>query len=291
MLNKDRMMGSVLGLAIGDAMGQSVEFKQRGSFPEVTGYRGGGPFGLNAGEWTDDTSMAIAFMDTVIQQGGCPGLMFNAKGLMDSWVSWYKDGKYSVNGRCFDIGGRTRSSLEHYIKTRDVPPLDNAALGNGAVMRLAPAAIMDAFVSVHRGKCLPAMSLMQGMLTHPSMESFAECESLARTLIMCFADLPIKPCGVSEKAPDLFGGKATDCMTLAKWSLGGSVSFKDAILRAANLGGDADSIGAVTGQMAGAYYGLNKIRESGLLEGLAQVSDLLEMTMEFISVVEANYKE
>ena len=290
-LNKDKMMGSVLGLAIGDAMGQSVEFKQRGSFPEVTGYRGGGPFGLNPGEWTDDTSMAIAFMDAVIQQEGCKGLMLDVKIVMESWISWYKNGKYSVNGVCFDIGGRTRSSLEHYMNHREVPPPDESAIGNGAVMRLAPAAIMDAYVSLQRGKFIPAMCLVQGMLTHPSSQSTAECESLARTLVMCYAGIPIRPNAASDKAPDMFGGKATECMALAKWAMAGSVSFKDAVLRAANLGGDADSIGAVTGQMAGAYYGLNKIRESGLLEGLAQVSDLLEMTTEFISVVEANYKE
>ena len=56
----DRQRGTLLGLAIGDALGAAVEFKPPGTFPEVTGYRGGGPHGLAPGEWTDDSSMALA---------------------------------------------------------------------------------------------------------------------------------------------------------------------------------------------------------------------------------------
>ncbi len=60
---KDRQRGTLIGLVVGDALGAAVEFKQPGSFPEVTDYRGGGPHGLNAGDWTDDTSLALALTD------------------------------------------------------------------------------------------------------------------------------------------------------------------------------------------------------------------------------------
>jgi len=66
---RDRQRGALLGLAVGDALGAAVEFRSPGSFPEVTGFRGGGPHGLNPGEWTDDTSMALALADSIAQVG------------------------------------------------------------------------------------------------------------------------------------------------------------------------------------------------------------------------------
>ncbi len=71
----DRRRGALIGLAIGDALGAAVEFRNPGSFQPVTGYRGGGPHGLNAGEWTDDTSMALALADRIASS--IPNLIFN----------------------------------------------------------------------------------------------------------------------------------------------------------------------------------------------------------------------
>jgi ADP-ribosyl-[dinitrogen reductase] hydrolase len=76
----DRIRGALLGLAVGDAVGTSVEFKPRGSFASVTDMTGGGPFGLNAGEWTDDTSMALCLAVSLIE---CKG--FDARDQMDRY--------------------------------------------------------------------------------------------------------------------------------------------------------------------------------------------------------------
>jgi len=105
----NRCRGTLIGLAAGDALGAAVEFRSPGSFKPVTGYRDGGPHGLNAGEWTDDTSMALALADSIATTG------WDLNDQANRYVAWWKTGKYSVNGRCFDIGITTRSALGNYI--------------------------------------------------------------------------------------------------------------------------------------------------------------------------------
>ena len=101
----DRQRGTLLGLAVGDALGAAVEFEMPGAFEPVTGYRGGGPHGLGPGEWTDDTSMALALADSIAQVG------WDLNDQAGRYVTWWREGRYSVNGRCFDIGITTRSAL------------------------------------------------------------------------------------------------------------------------------------------------------------------------------------
>src|SRR5579871_487741 len=97
----NRRRGCLVGLAVGDALGAAVEFAEPGSFEVGTGYRGGGPHGLGAGEWTDDTSMALALADSIRAAG------WDLNDQADRYVAWWLAGKYSVNGRCFDIGVAT----------------------------------------------------------------------------------------------------------------------------------------------------------------------------------------
>src|ERR1700691_4046947 len=108
LLNKAK--GALLGLAVGDAVGTTLEFKRPGTFKPITDMVGGGPFGLAPGQWTDDTSMALCMAESLIQTGYIS--------LPDNWskyCSWYKDGyQSSIPGLCFDIGNTTRSSLEYY---------------------------------------------------------------------------------------------------------------------------------------------------------------------------------
>ena len=106
---KDRSRGALIGLAVGDALGAAVEFRAPGSFAPVTGYRSGGPHGLKAGEWTDDTSMALALADSIASAG------WDLNDQASRYVQWWKTGKYSVNGRCFDIGITTRSALGKFV--------------------------------------------------------------------------------------------------------------------------------------------------------------------------------
>ena len=94
----DRQRGALVGLAVGDALGAAVEFSPPGTFQRVTDYRAGGSFNLAAGEWTDDTSMALALADSIIEAG------WDLNDQARRYLHWWREGEYSVNGRCFDIG-------------------------------------------------------------------------------------------------------------------------------------------------------------------------------------------
>jgi hypothetical protein len=129
----DRQRGCLLGLAIGDALGAAVEFRQRGSFEPVVGYRAGGPHGLAAGEWTDDTSLALA--DSIATLG------WDLDDQARRYVAWWRTGRYSVNGRCFDIGHASHRALAEFERHGDArasgDPSPHAS-DNGSIMRLAP---------------------------------------------------------------------------------------------------------------------------------------------------------
>ncbi len=130
----DNAKGMLLGLAVGDAVGTTVEFEDRGSFPPVTDMVGGGPFDLEKGQWTDDTSMALCLAASLIEQSA-----FDPKDQIDRYLRWRDDGYMSSNGRCFDIGETVKDALNRYISTGN-PLAGSTALrsaGNGSIMRLS----------------------------------------------------------------------------------------------------------------------------------------------------------
>ena len=126
------------GLAVGDALGAAVEFKHPGTFKPVTGYRDGGPHRLAAGEWTDDTSMALALADSIVTAG------WDLDDQARRYIQWWRKGTYSVNGFCFDIGHTTcwaLSRFEQLADARKSGDTSERASGNGSIMRLVPVAI------------------------------------------------------------------------------------------------------------------------------------------------------
>ena len=131
----DRYRGSLLGLACGDALGTTVEFKPRGSFPDVTDMTGGGPFNLKPGQWTDDTSMALCLAESLLNKGG-----FNAADQMGRYLNWWQWGYLSATGDCFDIGMTVREALARFQASGDPFAGSTApySAGNGSLMRLAP---------------------------------------------------------------------------------------------------------------------------------------------------------
>ncbi len=137
MTRTDRQRGALIGLAVGDALGAAVEFKPPGSFEPVTGYRGGGPHGLGPGQFTDDTSMALALADSIGKVG------WDLNDQARRYVAWWQNGEYSVNGRCFDIGITVQGALSRFQRTENANNSGDSsdrASGNGSIMRLAPRA-------------------------------------------------------------------------------------------------------------------------------------------------------
>ena len=135
MVDEGRYRGCLLGLAIGDALGTTLEFTPPGQFEPISDMVGGGPFGLKPGQWTDDTSMALCLAESLIE---CDG--FDARDQAQRYVRWYREGHWSSTGMCFDIGNCTRKALERFEETGDAfsGGTDEHDAGNGSIMRLAP---------------------------------------------------------------------------------------------------------------------------------------------------------
>ena len=168
----DRGRGALIGLAVGDALGAAVEFRSPGSFTPVTCYRDGGPHGLHAGEWTDDTSMALALADSIATAG------WNLNDQADRYVEWWKTGKYSVNGRCFDIGITTRSALGNYTAKKDAltsGDRSDRASGNGSIMRLAPVPMRFGHLYADQLDELSRLAEESSVPTHTSEQCVSAC--------------------------------------------------------------------------------------------------------------------
>lgn len=294
-MNLDRQRGALIGLAVGDALGAAVEFKPPGSFEPVTGYRAGGPHGLGPGEWTDDTSMALALADSL----GTAGWDLNDQARR--YVQWWRHGKYSVNGTCFDIGITTQQALSRFERTGDASKSGDTserASGDGSIMRLAPVPIryahlfpdqLEEFIGfctdcsrpTHASpQCLSACAyfglILAGLINgvdrdealSPDWESLAQLKHLwpLHPEILDVTDGSFR----EKQPPEIKGsGYVVRSLEAALWAFHDARDFREAVLRAVNLGDDADTTGAVCGQLAGAYWGESGIPQEWQ-EGLAR---------------------
>ena len=269
----DRAKGCLLGLAIGDAVGTTLEFLPRDR-EHVSDMVGGGPFKLKPGEWTDDTSMALALADTYVANKE-----FDFRDYTQRLCRWYKNGENSHNGKCFDIGNATRTALEGRL-AQGVDWYGNdhpSTAGNGSIIRLAPTAI-------YRRHSLSGTwreSAAQSRCTHRAAEAVNCCELLGAQLHLALngADkeealssmvralyprpLIINAGEYKQKTRDQIrsSGYVIDTLEAALWAVWNTDNFKDAILLAANLADDADSVAATAGQIAGALYGVTGMPE------------------------------
>jgi len=286
-----RFEGCLLGLACGDAVGTTVEFRARGTFKPVTDMTGGGPFGLRCGEWTDDTSMALCMSTSLVERRG-----FDARDIMDRFCRWMDDGYLSSNGTCFDIGGTVSDALERYKDTGDAyaGSEDPYSAGNGCLMRLAPipmffhanhdAAIEKSGLSsrlTHGAtECVDATRLFGAMLVR-SLNGASRNDILQGHILPEHTSASVKGLAagsyLSKDEDDIRGsGYVIDSLEAALWCFAHTSSFEEAILRAANLGQDADTTAAICGQIAGAHYGVAGI-PARWLERLAMREEICEL--------------
>ncbi|HEX6985075.1 MAG TPA: ADP-ribosylglycohydrolase family protein [Planctomycetaceae bacterium] len=304
----DRKRGALLGLAVGDALGAAVEFSAPGTFEPVTGYRAGGPHGLGPGEWTDDTSMALALADSLAAAG------FDAADQARRYLAWWRRGDYSVTGRCFDIGNATRAALARFEKSGDLlasgDPSERAS-GNGSIMRLAPVPVCYADLFPDDVAELARLAAESSRPTHASPQCLSACRYFAALLAGLIHGLdqdevlspdwpvlkelrraePLHPKVESvasgsfrgKEPPEIRGsGYVIESLEAALWAFNDAADFRGAVLRAVNLGDDADTTGAVCGQLAGVCWGEGGI-PAEWLDGLAR-RDLIETALAGLGV-------
>ncbi|MBT2372698.1 ADP-ribosylglycohydrolase family protein [Pseudomonas fluorescens] len=269
----DRYRGSLLGLACGDAVGTTVEFKPRGSFATVTDMVGGGPFQLRPGQWTDDTSMALCLAESLLRKNG-----FDAADQMGRYLNWWKRGYLSSTGECFDIGMTVREAVAAFQKSANpyAGSTDPYSAGNGSMMRLAPV-VLFYFPHIDR---IRERTIDCSRTTHGAMEAIECCLVLAECIANSLLGVPKEQvsrvaylslrepkvmaiaCGsyLGKTRDEIMGsGYSVASLEAALWCFHHTDSFAEAVLVATNLGDDADTTAAIVGQLAGAYYGVQGI--------------------------------
>ncbi|MEL7004058.1 MAG: ADP-ribosylglycohydrolase family protein [Bacteroidota bacterium] len=275
----DRSKGALLGLAIGDALGTTLEFRDRGTFTPITDIVGGGPFNLPIGYWTDDTSMALCLGQSLIDKQG-----FDVCDQMEKYCDWWQNGYYSSTGRCFDIGYTTRGALLAYKETgqaiSDRTSRDLA--GNGSIMRLSPVPI---FYQNNLDESVKRAGI-SSKTTHSAPQSISGCQYMSFLLVMAISgrskeelldshlnhpiwqnyDLDSTIIDIAKgdyqykvESQIKTTGYVVDTLEAAMWAFYMTDTFEEGALKIVNLGGDADTTGAVYGQIAGAYYGASGI--------------------------------
>ena len=297
----DQYRGAMVGLAVGDALGTTLEFSSPGSFDPIYDMVGGGPFRLEPGQWTDDTAMSLCLAASLVEKRS-----FDPVDQLERYTRWYKKGYMSCTRTCFDIGYTTRTALERFQETGEpyCGPTGLDSSGNGSIMRLAPVPLFFAGDDTDAAR----MSGMSSQTTHGSPLAVDACRylgSLISGIVSGRSKEEVLSHDDYEPAPDYWkatplterierirqgsfkrleppqikgSGFVVESLEAALWAFYKSTSFREGCLMAVNLGDDADTTGAVYGQLAGAYYGINgipgawtaKIARLGLIESLAE---------------------
>lgn len=291
---RDRARGALVGLAVGDALGTTLEFCQPGTFRPLTDMVGGGHFLLKKGYWTDDTSMALCLAHSLLASGG-----FDPRDQMQRYCAWLDEGYLSSIGTCFDVGVTVRSALRRF--QRDGEPYAGGRgkwrSGNGSIMRLAPVP-----VAYHHNLSKTIQhAINSSRTTHGSPLCLDSCGWLAALLHRLLQGMSktqaLDPCHYPAQTSELQrlqqghwqtkryqelngSGYVIDCLEAALWCFWHTADFASCVLAAANLGNDADTTAAVAGQLAGAFYGHQAIpahwREALFMEtDMVQLADAL----------------
>jgi ADP-ribosyl-[dinitrogen reductase] hydrolase len=302
----DRYLGSLLGLATADAVGTTLEFRAPGSFEAIDDMVGGGPFNLKAGQWTDDTSMALCLAESLVEKQG-----FDAADQMERYLRWYRAGYLSSTGRCFDIGATVKSALHKFQESGE--PFSGSAdpysAGNGSIMRLAPVPMfyaLDPAQAIEQSgqssrtthgaaTCIDACRYFGGLLAGAlqGVDKASLLSPFYAPIAGYWQSFPLTTIEIKEIAtgsfskrqpPEIKGsGYVVNSLEAALWAFFHSSNFRDGCLLAANLGDDADTTAAVYGQLAGAYYGASAIPNEWL-EKLALRSTIESLAEQLYSL-------
>ncbi len=303
-LSLEKFRGAWLGLAVCDALGTTLEFKSPGTFEPIHTIVGGGPFGLKPGQWTDDTSMAICLAESLVERNG-----FDAADQMQRYVRWYREGHRSSTGVCFDIGNTTLNALRQF-EVEGNPFSGDAhelSAGNGSIMRLCPIPMfyalrldqlqeraVDSSRTTHGNAFAIDACRLLSNITVGALRGLAKHSLLAPEFDITNGRMPVGTLASKiesiragsykrKQPPEIKGaGFVVKSLEAALWAFHTTDSFESGALAAVNLGDDADTTGAVYGQLAGAFYGEDAIPTEGrqLVEQAGFPTDLANQLFE-----------
>lgn len=275
---RERFQGAMLGLAVGDALAAATQFRRRGTFTPVGDLLGGGPYDLPRGGWSDDTAIALCLAESLAE---CHA--FDSDDLLQRLLRWQGEGHLSATGQCVGITSATARALAKAQWRRGVMAgsHDPQQRDPEALSRVAPA-VLHAFADEVQAVTLAAEAArltcqaplvidscrLLGAMLHAALRGEPQSRVLGPPPT-AFAAAPLKrdvalvavtvPKGQAYEGRDPVGADVLDALQAARWAFATTRNFRDGALAAVNLGGHSDVVGAVYGQLAGAYYGVNAI--------------------------------
>ena len=262
-----RFRGMFWGLVVGDCLGSPIQFSDRDGHVHVTDMLPCAFFHTPPGYWTDDSSMAFCVADSVVRRGG-----YDLQDIADTFWNWYREGYWSSLPEAFDIGGATHIAMRG-IRSGSLCNGTEDSQGNGSIMRLAPSYILN-YGNPDR-RFLHEVS----DLTHSSARVRGVVDLMTDICDEHMQGHPTVVQSVYDTRDEVDNsGWAVSTLQAALWAFQATKTFEDGMIEAVNLGGDADSIGAVFGQIAGAYYGFGAIPRRWLsaIKDREKVSELIE---------------
>ena len=293
---KNKIKAVILGHAVGDALGVPVEFCEREKLEDapITDMVGYGTYNVPAGAWSDDTSMSLAALDSLAKGE------IDYFEIMVNFAKWLEEGKYTPTEEAFDIGRTCLRSIVSFIKDRNNLEDGEYVLygqkgehsnGNGSLMRIHPFALLTWFDKQFRGH-FEAIIAGASALTHAHKRSILACiiyTVILHSLLKAPQKISVKnaldeakekyrnypefehyarlfDCNFDKLSRDSIksSGYVVDTLEAAVWCLLTTDDYKSAVLKAVNLGGDTDTVAAVTGGLAGALYGYEAIPKEWL---------------------------
>lgn len=309
---KDRILGSLWGAIVGDALGVPVEFKSRTERKNdpVTDMRGYGTFDLPAGSWSDDSSLMLCTLEGLIDG-------FDTERIGNLFVRWFNDAHWTPYGLVFDVGFGTRKAIDRIQKGT---PAEKAGSrkensnGNGSLMRILPVAIYcssmtepDIIHHAHRASsithghprsliscgiyCLMVRALLEGKSLRDAHSSIIETVKNIYDTPPFLGELPhfnLILGNTIESHPEKAiesDGYVIHTVEAALWCLLTTTSYRDAVLKAVNLGHDTDTTAIVTGGLAGMHYGPNAVPEQWRNQ-IARKDDIDGLFKMFIEKIE-----
>lgn len=305
---EDQIIGGIVGVVTADALGLPVQFLSRDEVRRkpVAEMRGYGTFSMPPGTWSDDSSMTLCLTESLTEKG------YDLYDIADRFVRWYRDGYCTPHGRSFDIGQATDIAMRRLIlgaHPLNAGPIDEQSNGNGSLMRILPAAIY--FSHLPDPELVVKVSEVS-RITHGHSRSLLGCSLYALLIKELLAGVDREQAyrHLCQQAPVLFNGTALEkelghysrllsgslpalrdheiqssgyivhTLEAAIWCFMQTDSYRDAILKAVNLGLDTDSIGSATGGLAGVCYGLSGIPEEWVAT-LVKNSEITQLARRF----------
>ncbi|KAB2950842.1 ADP-ribosylglycohydrolase family protein [Heliorestis acidaminivorans] len=322
----NRIMGAVIGATIGDALGVPVEFKRRAELEKnpVTDMSSGGTHNQPAGTWSDDTSLLICHVESIINKG------FDMNDLAKRFIAWLQEGKTTAHGQVFDVGYTTMIAIQRLasgVSPKKSGLIDEKSNGNGSLMRIVPVSL---FVAQLPMKQIERYIKEASSITHGHPRSQLACFIFSLLAIqLLHGNSPkssyqktIEQLHQMQERQELFigmeremshfshilngslgslprnvipsSGYVIDTLTASIWCLLQSQSYEDCVLQAVNLGEDTDTTAAVAGALAGLYYGFKALPKEWI-NVLAQKEVLCDLAHQFaqkvIKNIDANNKQ